>query len=52
VAEPTGLRASVYSSKSKELFWVRPATVGVTYEILRNGASLDMIDGVSFMIET
>jgi spore coat protein CotH len=48
VAEPTRLRASIYSSRSVELFWDRPATVGLTYDILRNGILVDTIDGVSF----
>lgn len=48
VAEPTGLRASLYSPRSVELFWDRPATEGLTYEILRDGVPVDTIGGVSF----
>jgi spore coat protein CotH/fibronectin type 3 domain-containing protein len=47
-AEPTGLRASIYSSRFVELFWDRPATTGLTFEIQRDGAVLDTIAGVSF----
>lgn len=48
VAVPTGLRASLYSSRSVELFWDRPTTPGMSYEIIRDGAPLSTIDGVSF----
>ncbi len=49
---PTGLRAAVYSSRSAELFWDRPATAGLTYEITRDGAPLGTTDGVSFNDKT
>lgn len=48
VAGPSGLRASIYSSRSVELFWDRPTTQGLTYEIVKDGAPIDTTDGVSF----
>lgn len=48
VAAPTGLSASIYSSNSAEIFWDRPSTFGLTYEIRRNGTSLTVTNGVSY----
>lgn len=48
IATPTGLRASVYSKKSAELFWDRTNTFGLTYEIARDGQVLKTTDGVSY----
>ena len=47
LAAPTGLRASLYSPKAGELFWTRPATAGLRYEISRDGAVVRTTDGVS-----
>jgi len=44
----TGLTASVYSSGSGEIFWDRPDTFGLTYEVSRNDTVLTITDGVSF----
>jgi len=48
VATPTGLRASVYSRSSAEIFWDRPATFGLTYEIIRSEQVVKITDGVSY----
>jgi len=45
---PVGLTALVYSSTAAELFWTRAATVGLRYEISRDGQRIDTIDGTSF----
>lgn len=44
---PTGLTGSVYSRKSVEIFWDRPAAFGLTYEISRNREVIKTTDGVS-----
>ena len=46
-AAPVGLRASVYSAANAELFWARPATPGLRYEVRRDGAVVATTDGVS-----
>ena len=47
VNPPTGLRASVYSRTAGEIFWDRPDTFGLSYEISRNGIDIRTTDGVS-----
>lgn len=47
VAAPTGLTGSVYSSKSVEIMWSRPATFGLRYEVIRNGSVVTTTSGVS-----
>ena len=49
---PTGIRADVYSSTAAEIFWDRPETLGMSYEIERNGVLIGLIDGVSFFDNT
>ena len=46
-AAPAGLRASVYSASNAELFWSRPATPGLRYEVRRDGAVVATTEGVS-----
>jgi len=48
-AAPAGLRASVYSSTALGLAWVRPATVGLRYEVRRDGQVLGITDGTSYI---
>ena len=52
LAAPTGLIASVYSKKSAELFWDRPETFGLVYEVSRDGEVLQTTNGVSFYDNT
>lgn len=48
-AAPANLRASVYSRQAAELFWERaPATLGLRYEIRRDGQVVRTTDGVSY----
>ena len=44
---PRDLRAEVYSRTAAELFWTRPATPGLRYEVRRDGAVLVTTSGVS-----
>lgn len=46
--EPTGLKAVVYSGTAAELFWNRPMTFGLEYEVIRDGQILDEINGVTY----
>ncbi len=48
VSAPTGVRASVYSSRSAEIFWDRATTPGLSYELSRDNVPLTTTDGVSF----
>lgn len=50
MTQPEGLRADVYSSRSAELFWDRPVAEGLVYDILQNGALIQITDGVSFYV--
>lgn len=52
LSAPTGVRASVYSSSSLELFWDRVSSQALTYEIFQNGVSLGSTDGTSFYISS
>lgn len=52
VVAPTGLRADVYSRTAIELFWDRPATPGLDYDIERDGVSVSQTSGVSFFDDT
>jgi len=45
---PFGLLARVYSSTAAEVTWSRPPTVGLQYDILRNGLSVKITDGISY----
>ena len=48
-AAPAGLRSSVYSRRSAELFWRRePAALALRYEIRRDGRVVGTTDGVSY----
>jgi len=47
-AAPSGLRADVYSPTAAELFWTRPATTGLRYEVRRDGRSLGSTDGTGY----
>ena len=51
-AAPDGLRAELYSARSGELFWRRPDTFGLRYEVRRDGAVLATTDGVSYYDDT
>jgi len=48
LAAPTGLKASVYSSRSGEIAWTRPSTFGLRYDVLRNGTKVTTTDGVGY----
>lgn len=48
LASPTGIRAEVYSAGSAELFWDRSQTIGLSYEVRRDGEVVNQTDGVSF----
>ncbi|NND89828.1 MAG: hypothetical protein HKN42_03115 [Granulosicoccus sp.] len=45
---PAGLRSTVYSSTSAELFWNQSSTFGLRHEISRNGTVLANIAGLSY----
>ena len=47
-AAPAGLRGTVYSSTAAELFWTRPQTPGLRYEVRRDGQAVATTDGVSY----
>lgn len=49
---PNGLKAIVYSRTSGELFWNRPSTVGLKYEVRRNGELVKFTDGVSYFTKS
>lgn len=44
----TGLRADIYSDTAIELFWDRVPGESLAYEVSRDGAVLDTVDGTSF----
>ena len=48
VAAPTGLKGSVYSSRSAEIMWDRPATFALSYEVSRDGSVLTNTTGISY----
>lgn len=48
IAAPTGLGGDVYSSTAAEIFWARPATFGLSYEVRRDGALLGTTNGTSY----
>lgn len=48
VAPPSSVVAQRYSDTAAEIFWARPATFGLHYEISRDGALLSNTDGVSY----
>jgi len=48
LAAPEGLVASVYSSRAAELFWSRPATFGLSYEVSRDGDVVANTNGISY----
>ncbi len=48
LAAPTGLKASVYSATSAEIMWTRPTTVGLSYEVSRNGSVVTTTTGISY----
>ncbi|ASJ76348.1 hypothetical protein [Granulosicoccus antarcticus] len=48
LAAPSDVIAQRYSSTSAEIFWARPATFGLSYEINRNGTLLGNTNGVSY----
>ena len=43
-----GLLAEVHSRTTAELFWTRPGTPGLSYEVRRNGDFVAQTDGVSY----
>ena len=43
-----GLRATVYSPNSGELFWRRPDVPGLRYTVVRDGRTVATTDGVSY----
>ena len=51
-AAPDGLRIELYSARSGELFWRRPDTFGLRYEVQRDGAAVATTDGVSYYEDT
>ena len=51
-AAPTGLRAAVYSATAAEIFWTRPATFGLVYDVARDRSTLVTSDGTSYFDDT
>jgi len=47
-AAPSGLQAEVYSATAAEVFWDRPDTIGLSYEIRRDGNLVSQTNAVSF----
>lgn len=47
-AAPSGLRGELYSARAAEIFWQRPSTLGLRYEVSRDGQALKVTDGVSY----
>jgi len=47
-SSPAQLRSNVYSSTSAELFWARPVTPGLHYEVRVDGHFVAITDGVSY----
>jgi len=48
LAAPAGLRAAVYSRTAAEIFWERPPTPGLRYEVRRDGETLATGDATSY----
>ena len=51
-SSPAQLRSSVYSSTSAELFWDRPVTPGLQYEVRVDGQFVAITDGVSYYMNS
>lgn len=51
-ASPSGLVAQRYSRTSAEIFWTRPTTFGLSYEISRDGTFMGNTTGVSYLDDT
>ena len=51
-SSPAQLRSSVYSSTSAELFWSRPVTQGLHYEVRVDGQFVAITDGVSYYMNS
>ena len=51
-ASPEGLRVDIYSRFNRELFWDRPDTFGLRYEVRRDGEVVANTDGVSYYDDT
>ena len=49
VAAPSGLRSVVYSRTAGAIAWDRAATPGFRYEVFRDGTSLGITDGTSYV---
>ncbi|MBX2824719.1 MAG: PQQ-dependent sugar dehydrogenase, partial [Gammaproteobacteria bacterium] len=47
-APPAGFRVQVYSATALELFWNRPESTELTYELTRDGVIKAQSDGISF----
>lgn len=52
LAAPSDVSAQRYSKTAAEIFWARPATAGLSYEISRNGTLLGNTHGVSYFDDT
>ncbi len=52
VPPPGSVVAQRYSNTVAEIFWARPATFGLRYEISRDGTLLSNTDGVSYYDQT
>jgi len=52
LAAPSGLRGTIYSARNGEIFWTRPATPGLRYEVSRDGTVVTITDGVSHYDDT
>ena len=49
-AAPSGVRAAVYSATALELFWNRPSTFGLSYEVRRGDRVVGTTDGTSLFL--
>jgi len=49
LALPVGLSSAEYSATLLELFWDRPTTPGLIYDVSRDGTLLGTTEGVSFL---
>ncbi len=51
VTAPANLWADVYSASAIELFWDRADTLGLVYQVSRNGTPIGESSGISFFVD-
>ncbi len=47
-ASPANLNGEVYSKTAAEIYWDRPTTFGLSYEVSRNNETVAITDGISY----